>query len=113
MVTTIPDASQTVDTLTNSISWSSALSSSSSSSLPPAVGHTQSLLTTYEIDAIEKPKIDIRLSNAHEYIGSSGPNKRESDAIEKALDWLKEKRSADYGWNNDTHMVMLAKEVSV
>lgn len=47
----------------------------------------------------------------HEYIGTSGPNKRENDGIQRALDWLTEKRSVDYGWGNDTHMVILAKEV--
>lgn len=115
-ITTIPssDISQSIDTLTKAISLSSAssssTSSSSSSSSTPGIDHTGSLLTTFEVDAIEKP-IDIG-SMGHEYIGSSGPNKRESDAIQKALDWLKEKRSADYGWNNDTHMVILAKEVN-
>ena len=29
----------------------------------------------------------------------------------KALDWLREKRVSDYGWENDTHFVILAKEV--
>lgn len=45
-------------------------------------------------------------------IGPGGPNKRESTGIEKALDWLKDKRSADFGWANDTHMVIIAKELS-
>jgi gastric intrinsic factor len=44
-------------------------------------------------------------------IGSPGPDLRETNGISKALDWLKEKRSSDYGWANDTHMVILAKEV--
>lgn len=44
-------------------------------------------------------------------IGSDGPDKRELDSIQRALDSLKDKRSADYGWGNDTHMVILAKEV--
>lgn len=47
----------------------------------------------------------------HEIIGSAGPDKKESEGIQRALDWLKEKRSSDYGWENDTHMVILAKEV--
>lgn len=47
----------------------------------------------------------------HVYIGTKGPNQRESDAITRALDWLAEKRTSDYGWGNDTHMVILAKEV--
>lgn len=41
-----------------------------------------------------------------------GPNNREGIGIQKALDWLKEKRVPDFGWENDTHMVILAKEVS-
>ncbi|KAG5672904.1 hypothetical protein PVAND_002992 [Polypedilum vanderplanki] len=41
-----------------------------------------------------------------------GPNNREGIGIQKALDWLKEKRFSDYGWENDTHMVILAKELS-
>lgn len=47
----------------------------------------------------------------HVYIGTKGPNQRESEAITRALDWLNEKRATDYGWGNDTHMVILAKEV--
>lgn len=48
----------------------------------------------------------------HILIGSGGPDQREATAIQKALDWLREKRDHDYGWNNDTHMVILAKELS-
>ncbi|XP_075158669.1 uncharacterized protein CG3556 [Haematobia irritans] len=48
----------------------------------------------------------------HEIIGSAGPDKKEQEAIQKALDWLKEKRAADYGWGNDTHVVILSKELS-
>lgn len=51
-------------------------------------------------------------SDEHILIGSGGPDQRESTAIQKALDWLREKRDHDYGWNNDTHMVILAKELS-
>lgn len=51
-------------------------------------------------------------ADEHILIGSGGPDQRESQAILKALDWLKEKRDHDYGWNNDTHMVILAKELS-
>ncbi|ALC48438.1 CG3556, partial [Drosophila busckii] len=36
----------------------------------------------------------------------------EQEAILRALDWLKEKRAADFGWGNDTHVVILAKELS-
>ncbi|EDW62679.2 uncharacterized protein Dvir_GJ16962 [Drosophila virilis] len=48
----------------------------------------------------------------HEIIGSATPNKGEQEAILRALDWLKEKRASDYGWGNDTHVVILAKELS-
>ncbi|KAH8387698.1 hypothetical protein KR093_008939 [Drosophila rubida] len=44
--------------------------------------------------------------------GSATPNKGEQEAILRALDWLKEKRASDYGWANDTHVVILAKELS-
>lgn len=47
----------------------------------------------------------------HEFLGE-GPDKKETESIQKGLDWLKEKRAADYGWLNDTHMVILAKELS-
>ncbi|KAH8397899.1 hypothetical protein KR222_005935 [Zaprionus bogoriensis] len=48
----------------------------------------------------------------HEIIGSASPTKGEQEAILRALDWLKEKRASDYGWANDTHVVILAKELS-
>ncbi len=51
--------------------------------------------------------------NEHEIIGSAGPDKKESEGIQRALDWLKEKRSPDFSWENDTHMVILAKEVMI
>lgn len=41
----------------------------------------------------------------------SGPNMRESIGLQRALEWLREKRSLDFGWGNDTHMVILSKEV--
>ncbi|KAM8719247.1 hypothetical protein ACLKA7_011889 [Drosophila subpalustris] len=48
----------------------------------------------------------------HELIGSATPTMGEQEAILRALDWLKEKRASDYGWGNDTHVVILAKELS-
>lgn len=62
-------------------------------------------------NVVESPPEPILIT--HEIIGSAGPDKRESEGIQKALDWLKDKRSADYGWDNDTHMVILAKEVNL
>lgn len=47
----------------------------------------------------------------HVLLGTNGPDQRESEAITRALDWLSEKRSSDYGWDNDTHLVILAKEL--
>lgn len=41
----------------------------------------------------------------------SVPNMRETIGMQKALEWLREKRSPDFGWGNDTHMVILSKEV--
>ena len=67
-----------------------------------------------EFPSDESPLTVIEIENPfgeHVYIGTKGPNQRESEAITRALDWLGEKRSSDYGWGNDTHMVILAKEV--
>lgn len=73
-------------------------------SLSPASTPLVSTHTAEEPAAPESP-------NEHEMIGSAGPDKRESEGIQKALDLLREKRSQDFGWENDTHMVILAKEV--
>lgn len=51
------------------------------------------------------------IPDGHVLLGC-GPNNREGIGIQKALNWLRDKRSPDYGWENDTHMVILAKEVS-
>ncbi|XP_017114179.1 uncharacterized protein CG3556 [Drosophila elegans] len=51
-------------------------------------------------------------SAEHQTIGQAPPTKGEQEAILRALDWLKEKRASDYGWGNDTHVVILAKELS-
>lgn len=67
-----------------------------------------------EFSTDESPLTVIEIENPfgeHVYIGTKGPNQRESEAITRALDWLAEKRASDYGWGNDTHMVILAKEV--
>lgn len=58
----------------------------------------------------ENPEQPILISNEPVLLGC-GPNNREGIGIQKALDWLREKRVSDYGWENDTHMVILAKEV--
>ena len=63
-------------------------------------------------ETILEPNIDTVVVEAkeHQFLGC-GPNNREGIGIQKALDWLREKRMPDYGWENDTHMVILAKEV--
>jgi hypothetical protein len=61
-------------------------------------------------DNIEQPTI-ITVDSYPQPLGC-GPNNREGYGIQKALDWLREKR-VDYAWENDTHMVILAKEVNV
>lgn len=76
-------------------------SSSPSVSVPTATGNLS-----------ETPEQPILVSNEPVLLGC-GPNNREGIGIQKALDWLREKRVSDYGWENDTHMVILAKEVSV
>lgn len=77
-------------------------SSSSSSSTSPS-------LTSPNNTDIEQQVI---ITAEHELLGC-GPNNREGIGIQKALDWLREKRASDYGWDNDTHMVILAKEVNI
>lgn len=59
----------------------------------------------------ENPEQPVLISNEPVLLGC-GPNNREGIGIQKALDWLREKRVTDYGWENDTHMVILAKELS-
>lgn len=60
----------------------------------------------------ENPDQPILISNEPVFLGC-GPNNREGIGIQKALDWLREKRVSDFGWENDTHMVILTKEVSM
>ncbi|XP_037035719.1 uncharacterized protein CG3556 isoform X2 [Bradysia coprophila] len=79
-------------------------------SLSPSQPSTVSISTAPQSDIVEAPSETTLIE--HEIIGSAGPDKKESEGIQRALDWLKEKRSSDYGWENDTHMVILAKELS-
>lgn len=78
--------------------------------MSPSQSSTAFVSTSSQSNVVESPPEPILIT--HEVIGSAGPDKRESEGIQKALDWLKDKRSADYGWDNDTHMVILAKEVN-
>lgn len=68
--------------------------------------------TAGSVEPAEMATTEPTAGSSHEQIGSAGPDKREMEGIQRALDLLREKRSQDYGWENDTHMVILAKEVS-
>lgn len=98
----------------SSTTHSSATESSSSPfSQTPVVISSGTLLPTIlsppnSNTSDEQPAV---IPQEHELLGC-GPNNREGIGIQKALDWLREKRVSDYGWENDTHMVILAKEVS-
>ena len=72
-------------------------------------GQESSTLATATTETINEPHVD-PTTDEHVLLGC-GPNNREGIGIQKALDWLREKRMPDYGWENDTHMVILAKEV--
>ncbi|CAO1441588.1 unnamed protein product [Diamesa serratosioi] len=73
-------------------------------------GQESSTIATATSDTINEPHVD-PTTDEHVLLGC-GPNNREGIGIQKALDWLREKRMPDYGWENDTHMVILAKELS-
>lgn len=78
-------------------------------SMPISLSPASTPLLSTHTDTVEPTAPET--FNGHELIGSAGPDKRESEGIQKALDLLREKRSQDFGWENDTHMVILAKEV--
>lgn len=108
------------ENLTTSTAYSSTLplatessqqfSSSNQNTLTPVVISTGSSLSTASANLSENPDQAILISTESVLLGC-GPNNREGIGIQKALDWLREKRVSDYGWENDTHMVILAKEV--
>ncbi|XP_055373396.1 uncharacterized protein CG3556 [Condylostylus longicornis] len=93
-------------------SYSASPTSSVPSSLHTLIGtsSTPSVITS----STQESNVDIiqETINENSMIGTSSPDKREAEGIQRALDWLREKRAADYGWGNDTHMVILAKELS-
>ncbi|XP_058466778.1 uncharacterized protein CG3556 [Malaya genurostris] len=64
-----------------------------------------SLAMTTKQDLLDPIPVDVE-------IGPGGPDQKESLGIQKAIDWLRERRLPDYSWGNDTHMVILAKELS-
>lgn len=107
--TSLASVASTASTaLANSLGTTATAGQQSSAEVDVKVGSTQA--TSQEIVDAAVP--DDLPPNEHILIGSCGPDQRESYGIQKALDWLREKREHDYGWDNDTHMVILAKELS-
>lgn len=100
---------------TNAATESSQQFSSNANTLIPfviATGASVSAgsLPTTAMNLSENPEQPVLIPSGPILLGC-GPNNREGIGIQKALDWLREKRVSDYGWENDTHMVILAKEV--
>lgn len=108
---TTSSASSSYSSTTHLATESSQSSSPNQNTQTPFVistGPSVSVPTTGNI--LENPEQPVLISNEPIFLGC-GPNNREGIGIQKALDWLREKRVSDYGWENDTHMVILAKEV--
>ncbi|KFB43497.1 AGAP004726-PA-like protein [Anopheles sinensis] len=74
----------------------------------PTVSTTQPTIRQEPIDSLP---VDITLIEEKQ-LGPGGPNQVESASIQRALTWLRERRLPDFSWGNDTHMVILAKELS-
>ncbi|XP_055620873.1 uncharacterized protein CG3556 isoform X2 [Toxorhynchites rutilus septentrionalis] len=129
--TTHPQQQQIITSTTSPFNYTqdiqaSSIGTSSTSTVAPIVGSTplssipsyisntlsisqmptfpSSPMTTKQ-DSIEPLPVEVE-------IGPGGPDQKESLGIQKAIDWLREKRLPDYSWGNDTHMVILAKELS-
>lgn len=103
-------------TLEVNLATSSTLNVSTTNSVttdaPPTAISQQTSGSDSAETSTNEPSTTTPTTPVHEIIGSAGPDKKEQDAIQKALDWLKLKRASDYGWGNDTHVVILAKELS-
>uniref|UniRef100_T1PCK4 Eukaryotic cobalamin-binding protein n=1 Tax=Musca domestica TaxID=7370 RepID=T1PCK4_MUSDO len=103
------------NSLANAVTTDTPASSASAAASATAVS-----LQTAQVDSAETSSEQPATTSSptttsapvHEIIGSAGPDKSEQEAILKALAWLKKKRAADFGWGNDTHVVILAKELS-
>lgn len=54
---------------------------------------------------------DILIDSKSFIENSMEPDAKESFAIQRSLDWLRDRRFNDFGWGNDTSIVILAKEV--
>uniref|UniRef100_A0AAG5DGN2 Squalene cyclase C-terminal domain-containing protein n=1 Tax=Anopheles atroparvus TaxID=41427 RepID=A0AAG5DGN2_ANOAO len=78
------------------------------SNISSSLGTTQ---PTIRQDLIDSLPVDVSLIEAKQ-LGPGGPNQVENTGIQRALWWLREKRLPDFSWGNDTHMVILAKELS-
>lgn len=98
---------------TASATESSQYSSASSNTLSPFLIGSSTYASVIGVtgNLSENPEQPVLIPAGPILLGC-GPNNREGIGIQKALDWLREKRVSDYGWENDTHMVILAKEVS-
>lgn len=112
---TTSSASSFISSTTHVATESSQLYSSNQNTLSPFVISTGSSasvssMSTSASNLSENPETPGLISPGPMLLGC-GPNNREGIGIQKALDWLREKRVSDYGWENDTHMVILAKEV--
>ena len=107
---TTSSAPSTTHIATESSQQSSSSNQHTQTTFIASTGPPAQVPTTGNIS--ENPEQPILISNEPVLLGC-GPNNREGIGIQKALDWLKEKRSSDYGWENDTHMVILAKEVRI
>ncbi|XP_062553955.1 uncharacterized protein CG3556 [Armigeres subalbatus] len=122
LVSTSTQPSASTSTLTSSTgatSTSTTVSASASSAmptLPPT--YISSISTISQIPSLSPSSMTTKQESLDPIpvepieIGPGGPDQKESLAIQKAIDWLREKRLPDYSWGNDTHMVILAKELS-
>uniref|UniRef100_A0A182NN82 Uncharacterized protein n=1 Tax=Anopheles dirus TaxID=7168 RepID=A0A182NN82_9DIPT len=76
-----------------------------------SVSYAQPTQVTMRQDLIDNLPVDVSQIEEKQ-LGPGGPTQVESTGIQRALCWLREKRLPDYSWGNDTHMVILAKELS-
>ncbi|XP_037935136.1 uncharacterized protein CG3556-like [Teleopsis dalmanni] len=110
----IAGATSVVVTVAPTIETNSTTVTETNVNVTSTTPYTSAPLTSTQAtqDVTIEPTPEPTPTPVHELIGSDGPDKKEQEAILKALDWLKEKRAPDYGWGNDTHVVILAKELS-
>ncbi|XP_055595263.1 uncharacterized protein CG3556 [Uranotaenia lowii] len=110
-IQTSPTESTSATTVTSGFSASTMatlpppLYISNYSTIPQIPTYPSSPILTKQESTLDTISVDVE-------IGPGGPDQKESLGIQKAIDWLREKRLPDYSWGNDTHMVILAKELS-